>query len=221
MINQNSLMMTRVKNFVEENRLSVLAIPVVGILAGVGYYCYSIYNRSFQERAQMVFSQSLQELRHAEKDAEQWPNVELAAKTGYRSYKSSAFGPYFLVLESQAAVAQGNMQAAISLLEEALKQMGSGSLLYWLYKTKLARMKLDSDDASFQTDGYKELEKLASDKKNTMRDEALYCLGEYYMGQGERDRALKLWQELIREFSSQKDFSASPWSLLADEKLRS
>lgn len=220
MINQNSLMMNRVKDFIENNRLLVMAIPVVGLLAGAGYYSYSVYNHSVQERAQLAFSQTLQEIKHAEKDSHEWSNAELAAKTGYRSYKSSTFGPYFLVLESQAALAQGNTQIGLTLLEDALKQMGSNSPLYWLYKTKASRIKLDTDDATLQNEGFKDLEKLAYDKKNVNRDEALYYLGDYYMNRGDADQARKIWQTLKNEFSSQKDFSASPWSLLADEKLK-
>jgi len=218
MINQSSLMFDRVKNFIEQNGLLLVGIPVFGLMGGLGYYFYSSYSHGEQERAQLAFSQTLGEFRHGEKNVELWPNVELAAKAGYRSYKSTTFGPYFLVVESQAALRQGNIHDGVKLLDEALKLMGSRSPFYWLYKTKSALIKLDVDDSALQTEGFKELEKLAYDKANLQRDEALYYLGDYYMNQGNKDKALSVWQELKKEFPVTNDSSASPWTFRVDEK---
>ncbi len=220
MINQSYILSDRVKNFMKKNGLLLMGIPLFCIFGGGAYYFYSVYAHEQQERAQFAFSQTLEEFHHGQKNAELWPNAELAAKTGYRSSKSSSFGPYFLVLESQAALAQGNMQEGCKLLADALKQMGTSSPLYYLYAVKLALIKLDFDDAAIQSEGLKELEKLAHDKNNVQRDEALYYLGDYFMSQGDTVKAIHSWQELKKEFSTAQATSASPWALLADEKIQ-
>lgn len=220
MINQSSLLFDRAKKTVGQNSLLLIGVPVFCLIGGLGYYFYSSYTYAEQERSQLAFSQTMEELRHGEKNAELWPNAELAAKAGHRSYKATAFGPYFLVLESQAALAQGNLEAGLKILEDALRQMGSHSPLYSLYKIKAALIKLDVDDAVVQAEGLKELEKLAYDKGNMQRDEALYYLGDYFMNHGQKDKALSVWQELKKEFSSTNVSFASPWVLTADEKTK-
>lgn len=220
MINQSYLLSDRVKKLAEKNGLLLIGVPLFCLLGGVGYFFYSFYARDQQERAQLAFSQTMHEIQQSHKNAELWPNAELAAKTGYRTYKSTSFGPYFLMLESQAALAQGNMQDGYKLLAEAVRQMGTSSPLYYLNAIKLALVKLDVDDITVQNEGFQELEKLAYDNNNTQRDEALYYLGDYYMNHGDTPKALHVWQELKKDFSSTQSTSASPWTLLAEDKIK-
>lgn len=218
MINQNYMMNDYLKKIVE-NRFLLLGASLFCALSVAGYYFYFLYERGKQERAQLAFSQTIRELHQSEKNSELWPNAELAAKTGYNRYKSTVFGPYFLVLESQAALSQDNFQEGSNLLNNAVKQIGFRSPVYFVYAIKSALVKLDSEDVAMQNEGFKELEKLSYDKSNPQRDQALYYLGDYYMRHSDNNKALSVWQELKKDFSATQYSSASPWTLLVEERI--
>ncbi len=186
----------------------------------VGIYFYHDHYSKKQEQAQIAFSQTIAELLHPKKDEQTWANATLAAKTGYRTYKNSSLAPYFLALEAEAQLQQNNIKEGINLLQDALNQMGSKSPFYYLFKTKLARIKLDVEDLAIQTEGFNELKALAEDTANKQRDEALYYLGEYYASHDDAANAHEAWQKLINEFAVIQDSTMSPWAALIINKAQ-
>lgn len=220
MVNQSPVFFSRIKNFIEDQYKLVLVAGGCLVAAGVGLYSFKQHQNHMQERAQLAFSQTSIEVRHGEKKGELWPNAELAAKTGYRDYKNSSLAPYFLILESQALLAQGNNKQALEIIENALTEMGKDSPFYYMFKVKAALIKLDSDDITIQTSGFDQLQGLAYDTANKQRDEALYYLGNYYIVRGDTNRAQEVWKELINSFQGTADSGMSPWAMLALEKSK-
>lgn len=219
MVKQDS-MVFQVKNFVEEYYKALMIAGGCLVLASLGGYYFWHNHNIREEHAQLAFAQTLEEVRHGEKNSDVWPNALLAAKTGLRSFKESSLGPYFLALESQVEARQGNLQQSLEVLEQALQQMGKNSPVYTIFKLRAALIKLDHDDVAIQNTGFKELEELAYDTTNKQRDEALYYLGDYYMKKDDHERGYKAWQELMNNYQATENSAASPWALLVAEKHR-
>jgi tetratricopeptide (TPR) repeat protein len=220
MVNQDPMSFNRIIDFVQDYYKEMVFAGVCLVGCGIGLYFFMNYQAHKQEQAQLAFAQTLAEVKHGEKNADLWPNADLAAKTGYRSYKNSSLAPYFLALESQIAARQGNLKEALESLETAIAAMGKNSPFYYIFKIKASIMKLDSDDLSLQTNGFKELEALAQDQANKQRDEALYYLGMYYVNHTDIIRAKETWEKLIQEFPGTHDSAMSPWAMLALDKIK-
>lgn len=220
MVNQDPLPFNRIKDFVQDYYKEILIAGACIIASGVGFYFFMQHQAHKQGKAQLAFAQTLAEVKHGEKNADLWPNAELAAKTGHRTYKSSSLAPYFLTIESQVAERQGKIKEALVSLEEAVAAMGKNSPFYTVFKTKVSLMKLDSDDVALQTAGFNELESLAQDHSNKQRDEALYYLGEYYLNHNDTVRAKETWQKLVNEFPGTQDSAMSPWASVAVERAK-
>ena len=220
MINKTVNIKTRIKHFIE-NHYREFLIGIGCVLVGcAAYYLYKRDQRHKNEVAQIAFAQTIAEMHNSQKDSDLWSSVGLAAQTGYRSYNKTIFGPYFLALESEAEVEQGNNAKSLELLELALKELGKKTPLYYVYKTKAALLKLDNEDVAVQTAGYNDLQALAQDEDNKNRDQALYYLGEYYHNQNDTARAQETWKELVTEFQASEDTAMSPWAYLVLPKLQ-
>lgn len=220
MVNRKPVSFNSIKSFVEDNYKLVFAAAGCCVAAGIGIYFFIEHQNRQQEHAQLAFAQTIVEVRQARKDATGWTDVDLAAKTAYRSYKNSALAPYFLALESQALVAQGNIKQALEPLEQAITAMGKNSPFYFVFKIRDALNKLDNDDITVQTTGLNELQALAQDKTNNQRDQALYYLGEYYTNHDDAARAQEVWRELLDLYPGTTDSDISPWAMLAHEKIQ-
>jgi hypothetical protein len=219
MVTQDTLFVT-IKDFFERYYKELFIAGGCLLVVGLSIYFYSAYRITNQERAQLAFAQSIQEMKHSEKNPELWPNVSLAAKTAYRSHSDSAFAPYFLALESQAAARQSDNKEALAYAEQTIAHMSSSSPFYYLYKIRLALIKLDSDDVAIQTQGYNELKELAYDKNNPAADEALYYLGAYYKANNDETHVREAWQTLINNYPETAHTAVSPWAQLIIDRSK-
>lgn len=220
MANFDAISFAHIKKMVEKYYKEILIAAGCCGAVGVGIYFFMQRDVQMQERAQLAFAQTITETVHAQKDATLWPNVELAAKTGYRDYKSSSLAPYFLIVESQSLLFQGNDKQSLELMENGSKDISKSSPFYYIFKIKGARMKLDNNDSAVQKMGFTELKALAHDTANKQRDEALYYLGSYYNDQNDTMRAQEAWKDLITAYQETSDGAMSPWATLALEKLK-
>lgn len=219
MISYELLTIKGIKELIETyTKEFIIAGCAVG-LSAVGMYWYHDYGIRKQEQAQIALSQTIAEL-YNQKNDQAAQDAALAAKTAYRTYNSTSLAPYFLMLEAEAQLQQNNIKEALILLQDALKGMGTKSPFYSLFKIKQARIQLDSDDLSLQTQGFNELKALAEDAANKQRDEALYYLGEYYASHGDALKAHEAWQKLINEFAAIQDSTISPWAALIINKAQ-
>lgn len=219
MVSENQVFMIRIKKFIEDNYKSFIITGCCVVIAGIGFYFFASHRNKKQEQAQLAYAETLYEVKKSEKNAEQWSQAQLAAQTGYHIYGTSCFAPYFLAVESQVFAHQGNAKQALEKTTQALKKMGKSSPVYTIFAIRQARMKLDSDDAAVQKEGFNELQTLALDKKNKQRDEALYYLGNYYSMQGDTQQAKEVWKELTTDYSETADNAMSPWAMLVHKTI--
>lgn len=190
---------------------------LAAVVAGGSYLMMSRSHR--EEAATLALEETLAEFSRAQSNPELWQEVEDAAKAGYRQYKKTSIAPYFLALQVEALLNQGNVQEALKIIEDMNKQLSSSSPLYYLYMIKQARMKLDSQDDVIRNEGLAQLESLAYDKNNKQQDEALYYFGLYYFAHNELDKTRQIWKTLI-EMQQPHQETISLWAQAAEKKLQ-
>lgn len=191
---------------------------VIGLAVGGGVYWY-IARTNQQELAQAALSEVLNETVRAQQNAELWPEIEVAARTGYQQYSSTSLAPYFLAVQADALIQQNKNNEALALMKESLAQLSQTSPLYFLYATKQARVMLDSEDEKVKTQGLEQLISLSKNYNNLQADETLYYLGSYYINSGEKEKAITAFNEIIELTKNQTDYP-SPWTRLAQEAVR-
>jgi predicted negative regulator of RcsB-dependent stress response len=148
-----------------------------------------------------------------------WQQAGSLFRVGYDQNKSSYLAPYFLFYQASALFNAGNQQEAITILDDAIKNL-SGSPFLNMYKTKRALMLLDMNDVVSQERGLKELEAIAHDATNLQADLAQFYLGRYYWTHDRVDDAKKIWTELVESQKAEK-IAASPWAAQAASLLDS
>lgn len=205
-------------NFFEKNK-TIIIISVAGVVIAVSIGVYINLSRiAREESAQLALSESLQEMKNAEQNAELWQDVDIASKTGFRQYARSSFAPYFLALQAEALAQEGQLQEALVIMDEFFKNLSSNSPFYNLYKIKQARMQLDSPDTTVNQVGLHTLQTLANDARNQQYDEALYYLGNYYQARNQQEKAQEAWKIIIERKKDNEQVN-SPWSSLAEKSL--
>lgn len=194
-------------------------VSTVLICAGVfgGLYFYRTYQAQQEGAAQLIYAECLSEFERAQKEPALWPDVEVAARAGYKRHSGSVLAPYFLALQAQALVRQDKLNESLPVFDQLLAGIPAASPFHYLYKTKAALVKMDID--AHAAEGLSELQALAHDIKNSYKDEALFYLGNHYWFKGELDQAKAAWQSLVEQFGNQAGLGESPWALLAQEKL--
>jgi tetratricopeptide (TPR) repeat protein len=191
---------------------------VVGLSIGGGVYWYMARTKQ-QELAQATLSEVLNETIRAQQNAELWPEIEVAARTGYQQYSSTSLAPYFLAVQADALIQQNKNSEALVLMNESLSKLSQSSPLYFLYATKQARVMLDSEDEQVKTQGLEQLISLSKNNNNLQKDETLYYLGSHYLNNGENAKAINAFNEIIELTKNQTDYP-SPWTRLAQEAVR-
>ncbi len=208
-----------IMTFIERYKTVLLiAGVVVGVAIGGGVY-WHLSRTKHQELAQATLSEVLNETIRAQQNAELWPEIEVAARTGYQQYSSTSLAPYFLAVQADALIQQNKHADALSLMREALNSLSERSPLYFLYATKQARIMLDSEDENTQTQGLEKLISISKNNNNLQKDETLYYLGSYYMNRADNEKALKAFNEIVEMTKNQTDYP-SPWTRLAQEAVR-
>ncbi len=204
-----------------KNNLLILGI-CVGALCAVGgsLWGYHFYKTSQEEAAHTVLFDCLAQYEQALQNKAQWSDVAAMCQAGYEKYSSTAVAPYLLAVEVDALLAQDQNQAALEKLDAMIGGIDTQSPLYSLFRTKQALLRLDSSDEQLKEKGLHELEQLASDSKNWYNDEAQFYLGLYYREQGQQEKAVAAWKQLIALNDGIADEQArSPWASLAKDKI--
>ncbi len=191
---------------------------VLGVVIGGGVYWHLARTKQ-QELAQATLSEVLNETIRAQQNIELWPEIEVAARTGYQQYSSTSLAPYFLAVQADALIEQNKNSEALALMSESLAQLSQTSPLYFIYATKQARVMLDSEDEKIKAEGLEQLISLSKNNNNLQKDETLYYLGSYYMNGGEKEKAVVAFNEIIEITKNQTDYP-SPWMRLAQEAVR-
>lgn len=205
---------------VEKNIMSYVAAVVVGIaITGLGYAGYSYYRDSKSAQAHAVFMQQYGAFEKLTADKTNLSTIkELAdaVSRDYSAYKNSAYGPFFLALESEIQQIQGDNQKALDAMEKAVAEMSSvDPVLYYTYATKLALMQIDATEPATQTKGRQSLEKLAMNSKNPVKDMAWFYMGyQAYIDKDEQGVQVA-WSKL---FDAQKN-PLSIWGFRAQSLL--
>lgn len=188
---------------------------IVSALTGAGIYWY-LSSISREENAQRVLSELLTEVDRAYQTPELWMELEIDAKTAWRQYKKSRFAPYFLLIQSEALVQQQKNEEALELLDVLLKDIGNKSPFYYLYKIKAATMRLASADEEQHKQGLKDLEDVAQDTHNTLKDQVMYALASYYQAHDKEEQARQWWERLAQmSDKAMEREKVSPWVRLA------
>lgn len=190
------------------------------LVVGGGYYFYHSSVTHREQEAYAILSDCLSEYDQAASGASEWKDVSAMCQAGYEKYSNTKVAPYILDIQVDALLAQDKKEEAMEVLSMMLSKVGTGSPLYSLYKLKLGLLKTDMKDDSIKTAGVQDLEQLAADSHNQYRDVAQYYLGSYYREQGQKDKALTVWKELIALNDTVADKQAmSPWAAMAQEKI--
>lgn len=189
------------------------AAVVLVIVAAAGLFYWN--RKSLNERAQKAFMESIVEFEQALTGQEgiSWSDVERTLEVGSREFASSSFGPYFKVFQADTALHQNKHDEAVVLLKEAVSKMSAKNPLYYLYRTKLALMLIDSKDAALHDEGAALLKHLAETSTNSYRDMALYYLGFYARAQDDQATVRTYWTQLMQDFGAE-----SVWAQLVNEQ---
>lgn len=183
---------------------------------------YVIYHTRREEQAHLSFARAIDVYEDA-KRAQGVAKKALLERAqdlfvvGEQKYARSSFGPLFKVYQSLVVADNGDLERSRDLLSEALKKMSATSDLYYVYATRLALMLCDSKTDILRGSGEKQLDELANNKKNPIRDMALYYRGKMKFDALDYDGALLYWKTLIDQFAIGNEPSA--WAKRAQDTL--
>jgi hypothetical protein len=183
---------------------------------------YVMYHTRREEQAHLAFVRAIdvyENAKRAQGDAKK-ASLEIAHDlfvAGEKKHARSSFGPLFKVYQSLVVADSGDLERSRDLLSEALKGMSTTSDLYYVYATRLALMLCDSTTEILRGSGEKQLDELANNKKNPIRDMALYYRGKMKFDALDYDGALLYWKPLIEQFATGNEPSA--WAKRAQDTL--
>lgn len=206
--------------FLKNNPLYLGGALAIVLALGGGFYYYRATLNQQEEQAYAVLADCLAEYEQASAGASDWKDVTDMCQAGYQKHSTSKVAPYILDIEVDALLAQDKKEEAVEKLNLMISKVGDHSPLYPLYKLKLGLLKTDVSDEAVKKDGLRDLEQLAADTHNNYRDVAQYYLGSYYRQNGQQEKAVQVWKELIALNENLSDRSAtSPWAAMAQEKI--
>ena len=207
-------------------------IAITCLCAAIGFGAYQGYSwhRYKQEKlAQYAMAEAIDELDKAQyylldqkeqnvQLAQQYlKDAQLAFDTVHNSHSSSSLVPYSYAFEADIALRQGDNQRALELLDKSLSSMSSKDPLYGMMRIKRALVRIDSADVAT---GVQELEKIVADIKNPHADTAAFYLGYYYLTEGKKADAVRVWDALRQAMKNvDKKSAQSPWMVMVEEKL--
>lgn len=175
----------------------VSLIALLGLTAGtISYRYYINYKRA---AALELFSECADLYKKAlsSDKADQWVEVEAAAKAGLLKSGQTGLTPYFLMYQAQALKNQNKLSEAQVLVKQALDSLSSSSQIYALYAVAYALTLVDSNQTA---EALALLKKLADNPKTKQRDIVLFYLGEIYNREGQTDLAKTTFELLVKEF---------------------
>lgn len=209
----------------------------LGILASLflGYFLHSYYVQKREQKAfgalvEVIdsFEKSQYEMLSHDKNQDQekvvsaWQDTEVLVDALYKENSGSYLAPYFLMFKSQILLERGgDVDKARAILEEALQQVPKSSEMYSLFNLKRIKMSLDSLDEKTREQALHDLVGLTKNEEGCAFEEASYLLGSYYISMGEKDKAVKVWENVVKFADDKKTLLESPWVKQSQEKLHS
>jgi len=195
--------------------LSYVLTGLLVVAGAASWYGYRAYQQSGQYKGQELVLQALELFnKEAFSKTPEWEQVNAICEAGIQQGGSTAV-PYLRMIQAQVALAQDNKDAALGYVADAIKSLDSSSPLYYVYKTKYALMNIDAQD--HKQEGLDQLAALASDVRNTNRDEAQFYLGLYHWVHDEIGQAKDAWKDLLAVDTSVEH--SSPWARRAQAKV--
>lgn len=209
-----------IKEVINRNAKSLITSAVLGAILLGGYYYFRVYRVEQDARAHATLTEVLAEVSRASGKPEVWQDVEMAARTGYRSHSNSALAPYFLAIEADALVQQGKVDEGREQLASVVGTLPAQAPLTQLFALKLARMQVSSPDQEIHSKGIAGLQALAKDTRSVVHDEALYRLGKVLAHENQTQEARQAFEQLITTYKETKDAAGqSVWASLAQEQI--
>ncbi|MBN2267327.1 MAG: hypothetical protein JW725_03225 [Candidatus Babeliaceae bacterium] len=196
-------------------RYMLIGLLIVAFV-GVDVVVYRWYSNRYNARAQQELAHCMEIVERAlkEKQPALLEQARLETGVGYERYSRSSLAPYFLALDADLALAQGDRTKACALMERAVGALSDDAAMYGFYAVKKALMKIDSADQKTREAGMQELQTLAHDPRNQQREMAAYYLGLIAFDGGDRRGAEEVWKEFSGPVARN-----SVWARLAQSKL--
>lgn len=212
------------KEFKEDTFSFITTLIIVCAALGFGLYKANGWYTQYKEgKAQIVFSQALEEydralfqLKQGEPEKGMWEDTALAFRMVQSQHAGTTYATYAQAFQADIDARQGNYQAAIDQLQQAISKMGAKSPGWYLFKTKLALLQLDAGAADA---GLLELQELAQDAQNAQSDTAAFFLGYYYWTHEDRAKAQEVWERFKQENQPTDPEKVSPWAQIVQTKL--
>lgn len=211
----------------------MIAVITAGICAA-GYFSFEWYkkrqdiqafaglveiSKSYDAAAQKA--QQMQAIPQDEWKENPWEDVQLLLEAIASAHSSSSLSPFFTMYEAQLALdADHNYEKACDLMEKGLRRMAKNSPMYDMFNLKRIKMLLDHPLEDVRHQALQELQQVAGQKGNYVEQEALWTLGLYQSFAGNMDQAIQAWTKLAEQARSEKALITSPWTVLAQDKLK-
>lgn len=212
-----------------KQRKQILVGLVVILFLAVGTVSYKYYLSSkrqaalelLQECAELYKNAANSDNKDNKNKAEQWVELEAAAKAGLLKAGLTGYKAYFLMYQAQALQNQNKLPEAQQLIKQALASLSSSSPVYALYTVAYALTLVDNKQVS---EALELLKKIADNPKASNRDLVLFYLGEIYNREGQVELAKAAYQALIKDFKiidkTEYGFNQeSAWIRPAEERL--
>lgn len=187
------------------------------LLIGSGsWFGYKYYRKSVERKSFAQFAESLDDyykLAAAPTTKAAWQDAQAGLAERAKANSGSALAPYFIALQADALLKEGNRDAALATYAQVLAQLPKDSPLVPLYTIKHALIQIDSSEEATRLAGMKALQTIAADKNSPVQDMALYNLGYLAWVSNDIATAENNFRKLIVEH---KD---SVWAKMALAKL--
>ena len=190
-------------------------IFAVAALLTIGWFGYGWHRKGVEQVAYKELAESVDAYARIMGEDSDLLDSERAFAAGAKEHRSSVLYPFFLSFQADTVIRQGKLADGAGLLEQAVKAMDQQHPLYYLYALKAALVKIDTKDAALEKQGRQEIDRLASNKANPLKDMALYYKALDADTRDEQDLARSTYKQILSH--GKKD---SYWYQLADIKLK-
>ena len=193
------------------------------IVLGLGYFGYTAYQRSVQEKAHHSLVDALTYFDatvsdEPDEDAEmtfateqeKWQKVAGVFKDGYARNSSAGIAPLFSAYEAQAHINLGDKVTAEKLLSESVPHIPNDALRSY-FQVKLALLRLDSKSPALQTQGEQLLQEVANAEALAAHPMALYELGQWHFIKNDFVQAKNYLEQLDLKYGKSTE-QPSEWA---------
>lgn len=173
--------------------------------------------------AQLVFSEALEEYdrvlfvdKKGTEEKQKWDDSTLAFKVVQDQHSGTAYAKYAEAFQADIEARKGNYSEAVSMLEQFIRKLNAKDPAYYLFKTKVALLKLD---AGKTPEALTELSALESNQDNPNSDTAAFYLGYHYWANDQIKKAKSYWSRFEKDKQPKDREKVSPWSTIVQIKL--